>query len=82
MAKRRMERTVETESPWDRLLAFDQQNGIERAAYQEACELDKVGKYAEADEVLRAAGVKAGVVADRRRHINWRLSQGKFAIGE
>jgi len=42
--------------------------------------LDESGNYAEADEVLRAAGVADDVIDRRRAHIDWRRRQGFPAI--
>jgi hypothetical protein len=75
MAKRRIERAVNVESPWDWLLMHSERDQRERGAYVQAYELDKVGQYADADEALRVAGIREEVIQDRRRHIGWRLRQ-------
>ena len=73
---------VKAESRWDWLLQESERAYRERGAYTEACKLDDGGNHEQADEVLRAAGIAENLIADRRRHINWRISVGKPAIGE
>jgi hypothetical protein len=80
MAKRRIERAVNVESHWDWLLQHSERDQRERRAYVEACDVDKEGRYSEADDALLAAGVRAEVVQNRRVHIDWRLSRGMSAI--
>ena len=46
----------------------------------EACALDRAGKYSEADDVLRTAGVPHETIESRRRHIEWRLKNRLPAI--
>lgn len=53
---------------------------LEGLAYGDACKLDRDRKYAEADRVLRKAGVSAKNVEHRRRYIDHRLAQGLTAI--
>jgi len=79
----RLKRTpqeVRASSPWDWLLQESEREQRERVAYHEACTLDESGNYAEADEVLRAAGVADDVIDRRRAHIDWRRRQGFPAI--
>jgi hypothetical protein len=80
MARRRLEKDpASPASPWDWLLQHSERER-ERRAYVEACDMDKEGRYSEADDTLLAAGVRAEVVQNRRVHIGWRLSQGMSAI--
>jgi hypothetical protein len=81
MARRRIEKDpAAPASPWDWLIAGDERNRREREAYALACQLDTEGKYGEADQALRAGGVREEVVQNRRLHLEWRLSQGMSAI--
>ena len=77
---RKTQQQIKQESPWDWLLQQSERDRRERTGYADACELDRLGKYAEADEALRLAGVAEAVIADRRRHIGWRLREGMGAI--
>jgi hypothetical protein len=65
---------IRADDPWSRLFEDTKRDAQRHEAYKEACELDRVGKYAEADRVLRKAGVSRAVVQQRRDHINWRLA--------
>ena len=78
---RKSPEVLKAESPWGWLLEQSQRDMRERRGYVEACELDKAGQYAEADEALRVAGIREELIEDRRRHIDWRLRQGMPAIG-
>jgi hypothetical protein len=51
-----------------------------RSAYGSACSLDRAGRYAEADDVLRCADVPQEEIEQRRRHIKWRLGKGLSAL--
>jgi hypothetical protein len=71
---------LRAESPWDWLLQQSERDQRERRGYVEACNLDRDGEHEKADEILRAAGVSAEVVDQRRAHISWRVAQGFPAI--
>jgi hypothetical protein len=51
-----------------------------RSAYGSACSLDRAGRYAAADDVLRCAHVPQEEIEQRRRHIEWRLEKGLSAL--
>ncbi len=76
MSRYRTEAEAQTraDDPWNRLFDDAKRDAQRHVAYKQACELDRVGKYAEADRVLRKAGVSRAVVKQRRDHINWRLA--------
>jgi hypothetical protein len=79
---RKTRKEIKAASPWDKLLAFDARERCERGGYAVACELDKIGRYTEADEALRLAGRPEETIRDRRRHLEWRTANGYSVTGD
>jgi len=74
-----MEKTPE-QIAVDEFFELSEQVERKRSAYGHASTLDRAGKYAEADDVLRCADVPQEEIEQRRRHIERRLGEGLSAL--
>ena len=84
MRRRRRYETEMEKSPEqiavDEFFELSEQVERKRSSYGHACSLDRAGKYAKADDVLRCAHVLQEEIEQRRRHIEWRLEKGLPAL--